>query len=527
MNRYGVVGGINQALTMPTSIGTALSQHPLLNTPKNLRNMAHPLNDWRQQLPTWANLLQTNIHDLVQPGTAIATQYPHLHEAFAGRLDQAWIARNDAPVSRCDELILMPDGRWERADADQFQIYHNHDNVVAMNHQQRDTCQVLEGRMHVYAKIGGGSYGEVFLARQPVGQQDSDGRTRYQFYAVKVEPHWDMACQFYIREKPTMTVLDESTGQRYIPHEALLLMLGSNNDRFPKLDSVYVDDKVHSIVMEACMDPDLLRVEPKEIEGDELQDRRVVSFTGMYLTHKKKPLLNEEEVCKVASQILEGFAYLRHMNVSYGDLSKANYIIDESLNTKLIDLGMTTFGFTDLDFQADSWAHVVGQENILTPEIALELSKPDLKDQDRHRIQVDIPIPHDTRIAHLWRIGALTYEMLHGYAPWESPDWEPALGKVDESRSTDAHWKEVYERRDRIINEELPVREDLSQDCVDMLRMMLHKQPMERATLEELCSVPWFGQWAYQDDMVWVRPESEPYDKKRRNESLPPWRRTF
>ena len=188
---------------------------------------------------------------------------------------------------------------------------------------------------------------------------------------------------------------------------------------------------------------------------------------------------------------------------------------------------MTTFGFTDSDFQADSWAHVIGQENILTPEIALELSKPDLKLQDRHQIQVDIHIPHDTRIAHLWRIGALTYEMLHGYAPWESPDWESKLGKVDESRPTDAHWKEVYERRERIINEELPVREDLSQDCVDLLKMMLHKQPMKRATLEELCSVPWFGQWAYQDDMVWARPYSDPYDDRREKEWLPRWEPTF
>lgn len=117
--------------------------------------------------------------------------------------------------------------------------------------------------------------------------------------------------------------------------------------------------------------------------------------------------------------------------------------------------------------------------------------------------------------------------MLHGYAPWESADWESKLGKVDESRPTDAHWKEVYERRERIINEELPVREDLSQDCVDLLKMMLHKQPMKRATLEELCSVPWFGQWAYQDDMVWARPYSDPYDDRREKEWLPRWEPTF
>lgn len=388
-------------------------------------------------------------------------------------------------------------------------------------------CRVLKARMTPYANIGGGTYGTVFLAREP--NPDPESPTEYKFYAIKVETHWDMENRATWNYKPTMTVLDELTRQlyHYIPHEALLLMLVSNNDRFPKLDSVYVDDKVHSIVMDACLDPDLLRMDPKEFRTKDPELKRVVAFTGMYLTHEKKPILNEEEVCKVASQILEGFAYLRHMNISYGDLSKANFLVDESLNTKLIDLGMTTFGFDDPDFQKDSWAHVVGQENILTPEIALELAKPEWKHQDREQIQVDIPIPYDARIAHLWRIGALTYEMLHGYAPWESPEYYHELGRVDWDRENAAQWEEVDDRRDRIINEELPIREDLSQDCVDMLRMMLHKQPMERATLEELCSVPWFGQWAYHDDGVWIRPESESYNQKRAEKNLPRWNMTF
>jgi len=188
---------------------------------------------------------------------------------------------------------------------------------------------------------------------------------------------------------------------------------------------------------------------------------------------------------------------------------------------------MTTFGFDDLDFKKDSWAHVISQENILTPEIALELAKPKWKREDRKLNQVNIPIPYDARIAHLWRIGALTYEMLHGYAPWDSPEYCRELGRVDRDREIAAQWEEVDERRDRIINEELPIREDLSQDCVDMLRMMLHKQPMERATLGELCSVPWFGQWAYHDDGVWIRPESEPYNLKREDKGLPRWNMTF
>jgi len=145
--------------------------------------------------------------------------------------------------------------------------------------------------------------------------------------------------------KPTMTVLDELTRQlyHYIPHEALLLMLVSNNDRFPKLDSVYVDDKVHSIVMDACLDYDLLRMDPKGFRTSGPELKRVVAFTGMYLTYEKKPILNEVEVCKVASQILEGFAYLRHMNISYGDLSKANFLVDESLNASPCPLSPSFF----------------------------------------------------------------------------------------------------------------------------------------------------------------------------------------
>lgn len=122
--------------------------------------MAHPLDYWRQQLPTWTNRLQTNIHDLVQPGTARATQYPHLHEAFAGRLDEAWIARHGEQVSLCDEHYTLDNGNAARADADEFQAYVNHGNELPYENAEyrlRNMCRVLKGRMTPYANIGGGS----------------------------------------------------------------------------------------------------------------------------------------------------------------------------------------------------------------------------------------------------------------------------------------------------------------------------------------------------------------------------------
>lgn len=125
-----------------------------------------------------------------------------------------------------------------------------------------------------------------------------------------------------------MTAIQDNDGKyRYIPYEALLLLLTSGNDRFPTLDSVYTEDELHSILMSVCVDHDILQIEP-----DELENGRVIAFTGRFLSYEKEPILNELEACKVASQLLEGCVYLRDMSLSHGDLSRLNYIVDENLN---------------------------------------------------------------------------------------------------------------------------------------------------------------------------------------------------
>lgn len=147
------------------------------------------------------------------------------------------------------------------------------------------------------------------------------------YYAIKVETHWTMKNRLDRVAHPTMTVIEDEGTYRYIPYEAFLLLLASPSDRFPTLDSVYVDDKLHATVMSVCLDHDLLVLDPREIKKD-----RIVAFTGRFISCDKIPILNELEACKIASQLLEGYAYLRDMNLSHGDLSKNNYIIDGNLN---------------------------------------------------------------------------------------------------------------------------------------------------------------------------------------------------
>lgn len=319
----------------------------------------HPLEDWKR-VPSWDNILSTNILDLLDPDSDIARQYPYLHEVLSDRYSRVTNARNGEVVSRCDELFPTETSGEVRADSHDFQTHLSNIGVPefggvmdTVRYRRDNMCSVMTERMQPYAAIGGGSkffpslsivhltdddsiaYGTVFLAREPVKQEDPNRPARYKYYAIKVETHWSMANRAGTGDRyPSMTVIqDMDDYYRYIPYEALLLFLVSNSDRFPALDSVYVDNKLHSFVMSACIDHGMLCLEPEE-----LAQERVIAFTGSHLTHKKKPVLNELQCCKVASQLLEGFTYLRDMNVSYGDLSKSNFLVDENLNVSILAL---------------------------------------------------------------------------------------------------------------------------------------------------------------------------------------------
>lgn len=163
----------------------------------------------------------------------------------------------------------------------------------------------------------------MFVARE----EHPTNYANNKYYAIKVETHWSMRTRFERDRGPTMTVIEDEGDYHYIPYEAFLLLLASPSDRFPTLDSVYVDNQLHSTVMSVCLDHDMLMLDPSEIKED-----RVVAFTGRFVHYEKVPILNELEACKVASELLEGYAYLRDMNLSHGDMSKSNYIIDENLN---------------------------------------------------------------------------------------------------------------------------------------------------------------------------------------------------
>lgn len=123
-----------------------------------------PLQYWKQQ-GFWRDLnyLALHILGLVEPDSEEARQYPHLHDVFSDRLDQAMAARDGDPISKCEHDFATLTGR-HRADTHEFQRHAN--NVSILEHtgdvnekeyRMDNMCQHLYSRMHPYAEIGSGS----------------------------------------------------------------------------------------------------------------------------------------------------------------------------------------------------------------------------------------------------------------------------------------------------------------------------------------------------------------------------------
>lgn len=290
--------------------------------------------------------------------------------------------------------------------------------------------------------------------------------------------------------------------------EAIAMIYLNNSDRFPTVDSIYVHGLQWAMVMRACVD-----VFPEgraDIPNQEsfLQPHHGIlrydlpnfpPFSGIYLTNNDhNVVVSEMEGCKIASQFLQGLVQLADLRIAHGDISVNNYLVDQELNVKLIDLGVMSFSPTADGFRATHEVVLAYQEYQNRPEAAVEHLK-----LDRLRalggpaiVPKALFLPNDRSDVSVWKYSTLVYGFLHGYWPWEkriiSQNWHTHFNGEYEHR----HYPEVKNRRKRMINEDVTIDETLSQDCQDMLQAALSRNIEDRPKLQEMASFPWFPQWS-------------------------------
>ncbi|KAJ5638733.1 hypothetical protein N7528_001123 [Penicillium herquei] len=441
---------------------------------------------------------------LLDPSSELSQQHPTLHQTLQSRLETAFAYRNNEPISRCEHTVF--DGvEFGRTDGMIYQYENNsaqvdfydppwEDNAV---NRVDEICNTLSLRLEVYGILGTGTFGAVYLARERHNGFSDINKLKH--FAIKIERHETIAAN--IEGWDPVPFYDNGNAVRYIPDEALYLLFLSHSDRFPKLDSVYLHDRFQSIVMAPSVDPSLDR---RLRYADTA--RRFPAFIGRYLMNiDHTPLLDEMQACKVASQLLQGIVEMAQIHLVHLDLSITNFIVDAHLNVQLIDLGHVGFGLENTDFIANVYGYLPFQEYQTSPEMACILLRPENQERDwEGRPQLTLKLRTDVRKTMIWKFGVLVYGILHGYWPW----FDPRLQQNDLLYFDGQPDDEVNCRRTRILYEDLPIREDLSQDCKDVLTHLFQKDPNDRPSLETLVCYPWFSQWAYQN-RVYERPFSQ------------------
>ncbi|PGH30372.1 serine/threonine protein kinase [[Emmonsia] crescens] len=415
-------------------------------------------------------------------------------------------------ISRCSDLMRIKDcaNKTEkdvRTDSGEYQ-YEAIDNEYLENTNMKENigsffqniCPQLKKRFIIYGHYGSGTYAVIFGARERYPRPNC----RPKHYVIKTEFHRPIS-QGWSPNRMGVHLELESAHIRYIPMEAIIMQLVSQCKRFPRLDSVYLHKDFQAIVMEAntaCYTHEQIDYLP-EISALPVPALQACSQPGNRLIRNKKPLLNEIQACKVASQLLQGIMYLMDLNISHDDLSHRNYLVDKHLNTQLIDFGLSVVAIDESRFIMSKLCIIHAFEYQLAPEMVYELAKPYYVNKERSPGNsggdLNIHLPHDVRVVHLWKFGVLVYDLLHGYSPWELPGPAEEVGDVKavNMHDCDRFRQLLDERRARVLNEELSIDENLSQDCVDVLRAMLAKEVENRPSLSELVSFPWFqGHWA-------------------------------
>ena len=169
---------------------------------------------------------------------------------------------------------------------------------------------------------------------------------------------------------------------------------------------------------------------------------------------RKKKKLSEEESFNYFIQILNAINFLHENNYLHRDIKPENILLDNNNNVKLCD-----FGWCVNLKNNETRKTFCGTFEYMAPEIVYE---------ENYNTSVDI-----------WALGILLYEMLHGYSPFRAKN---NLRGEDE-------YKDIFRN---ILKLEYNIeREDLSDECKDIIHKLLESDKDNRIGSKEVFSCSW------------------------------------
>lgn len=159
-------------------------------------------------------------------------------------------------------------------------------------------------------------------------------------------------------------------------------------------------------------------------------------------------IIEEKQVNNFSIQIKNGLQYLYKQNIVHRDIKPQNIVVSNDKILKIIDFGLSK-NINIVDEMMDT---ICGSPLYMAPEI--------------------IKTKNYTIKSDIWSFGVIIYEMIYGYTPFRANNIYNLITKLD---NYDIKYPKYT----------------VSSNCIDLLKLMLEKDPKYRINWESLFLHPW------------------------------------
>lgn len=171
------------------------------------------------------------------------------------------------------------------------------------------------------------------------------------------------------------------------------------------------------------------------------------STLGGYIKSSKR--IGEKRAASIVYQILKAVQYCHSKDISHRDMKPDNIMIDENMNVKLIDFGLSKLT------SSSKLKSVLGSPQYMSPEVSTGV----------YSNKCDI-----------WPIGVMLYEMISGEVPFHGR-WVTDIKAKIESKSLS------------FVNK---IWSKISPEWIDLIQSMLKVNPDKRISAKKALKHKWF-----------------------------------